>query len=229
MYAPAAPQAPAQAHGYVPIGLNAAVTRYAWKSVGIATGGLLLSIVILGIGAVTGILLLIGIPLFLIALFAVPFTIWRLFDPTKYGTLRSLARTSAERRQMLDWVDAEISRPDAWQMRCGTGAVYMTPRFLVYKGSSVEVVRAEDVVWWWEKNTTSRSSRTRHVCVKTRQNVKFEMEISAHDNHVMAALGQAYPFAFAGFSRELERCAAFQLAAEVDRRRAAASAYAYGA
>lgn len=233
-YAASAPHAPASvppgAYAHAPsrgtVGLNTAAERHAWKSVGLAGGGLLLSIVILGIGAVTGVLLLIGIPLFLIALIALPFTVWRLFDPTKYGTLRALGRTAPERRQVIDRVDAEISRPDAWQMRCGSGAVYMTPHFLVYKGSSVEVVRAEDVVWWWQKNVTSRGSRTNYVCVKTRQNHKFEMQVSAHDTHVMAALAQAYPFALAGFSRELDRCSALQLAAEVDRRRAA---HAYGA
>lgn len=208
------------------VGLNRAADRYAWKSVGLAAGGLLLSIVILGIGAVTGILLLIGIPLFLIALFALPFTVWRLFDPTKYGTLRALGRTAPERLQAIDRVDAEISRPDTWQLRCASGAVYMTPQFLVYKGSSVEIVHAHDVVWWWQKNVSSRGSRTNYVCVKTRHNHKFEMQVSAQDGHVMAALAQAYPFALAGFSRELERCSALQLAAEVDRRRAA-SAYAY--
>jgi hypothetical protein len=227
--APPSPHSAQRARGHH--ALNAAATSQAWKNVGIAAGGFVLSLLILAIGAATGILLLIGIPLFLIALIALPITIWRLFDPTKYGTLASLGRTSEERRYHIDYADADISQPYAWTMRCGGGTLFMTPHFLVYKGSSLEIVRAEDVVWWWEKNVTSgrilRSTKP-YVCVKTRQSHKFEMEVYGSDGHVMAALARAYPHAFSGYSPQLESCSGQQLAQEVDRRRSGAAAY-YGA
>jgi len=220
------------ARGYAPpvgIDLVAKANSLAWKRLFGAIGGLLLSVVITVLGAVTGVIAFIGIILFLICLVAIPIFIWNLFDPTLGGSTGRLGPNKLARERALREISPSLTSPDTWRVQLKGGMIYLTGAHFVYIGGwGMDVVRSEDMVWFWNKTVTRGrifQRKSHYVAWKTRHGDKTEAAVGDFDNHVMPTLMRAYPHAIYGFDRQTEKTPIANLAYEVDRRRAAARGY----
>lgn len=177
----------------------------------------LIGVVLAVIGAVTGFMLCIAVPLLLGAPFAILWGLVLLIYPDiQLGHLG----TGAQRDQALAHIDAELRDPRTMYQQTKRGYVCITPTWLVLHADDALVVEPRRNLLLFYKKTTTRRRGNATEEVKIRSRAKDYTVPTEHPENdwLIQVLSSSAPWALVGYRPDLADADRRMLAQQIDQR-----------